>query len=158
MNAQLLDIIKYKTGGKQTDFAQLMGWTPQYLAKLLKGENFGLQPVLTVLSNIPEVNARWFLLGEGSMIDDFKYTDLRRTMLENMLSILDMEKYMVVMTPEELHDYGLVVTGRKSPDFKPELIEKWQGLLQVRENNINSRFKDATHKSNRICRQKKAKK
>lgn len=29
MNNRLLDIIRYKTGGKQTEFAPLMGQTPQ---------------------------------------------------------------------------------------------------------------------------------
>lgn len=42
MNTRLLEIIKYKTGGRQREFADLLGWTPQYLAKLLKGENFGI--------------------------------------------------------------------------------------------------------------------
>lgn len=42
MNSRLLDIIRYKTGGKQSEFAALLGWTPQYLAKLLRGENFGI--------------------------------------------------------------------------------------------------------------------
>lgn len=158
MNDRLLDIIKYKTGGKQTEFAALMGWKPQYLAKLLKGENFGLQPTLTILANIPEINARWFMLGDGSMIEDNKYTDIRRSMLENMLSVLDMEKYMVVMTPDELNYYEQVIAGNKKPDFSPALLEKWQELLQGREDEINAKFKAATGKSDKICRQKKAKK
>ena len=44
MNKRLQEIIQYKTGGRQKDFAELMGWTPQYVFKLLKGENFGLSP------------------------------------------------------------------------------------------------------------------
>ena len=63
MNNRLLDIIKYKTGGRQKPFAEILGWTPQYLAKLLRGENFGLQPVLTLLEKLPEINARWLLIG-----------------------------------------------------------------------------------------------
>ena len=44
MNRRLQDIIKYKTGGRQTAFAALLNWSPQYLSKLLKGVDFGLQP------------------------------------------------------------------------------------------------------------------
>ena len=42
MNERLQEIIRYKTGGRKTAFAELMGWTPQYLAKLLNGDNFGV--------------------------------------------------------------------------------------------------------------------
>lgn len=38
MNKRLLEIIKYKTGGKQTEFADLFDWSPQYLSNLLKGK------------------------------------------------------------------------------------------------------------------------
>ena len=98
MNTRLLEIIKYKTGGRQSEFAGLMGWTPQYLAKLLKGTDFGIRPVLTVLSALPEINARWLLLGDGEMIETLKYVDIRRKMLETMMSVLEMERYMPVMT------------------------------------------------------------
>ena len=67
MNTRLLEIIKYKTGGRQREFADLLGWTPQYLAKLLKGENFGITPVMTIVSKLPDINARWFLTGEGDI-------------------------------------------------------------------------------------------
>lgn len=78
MNSRLLEIIRYKTGGRQTPFAELLGWSPQYLTKLLKGDNFGLSPVLTILSAFPEINARWFLFGEGSMLEAGRLFDLQR--------------------------------------------------------------------------------
>lgn len=157
MNNRLVEIIKYKTGGKQTDFATLLGWTPQYLAKLLKGENFGLTPVMTIIEKLPEINARWFLTGEGEMIDFPKYTDIRKTMLSNMISVLDVEKYMPIMTPEELHHFEQIIKGGKKPDFSPDLLEKWQTLLSEREDKINAKFKAASGKSDTICRPKKMK-
>ena len=51
MNSRLQEIIKYKTGGRKTAFAELMGWTPQYLAKLLNGENFGCNPCCQYLKS-----------------------------------------------------------------------------------------------------------
>lgn len=158
MHNRLLDIIKYKTGGKQTVFATLIGWSPQYLAKLLRGENFGITPVVKIIEALPEINARWFLIGEGEMIEPRMYADLRKTMLENMLAVLDLEKYMPVMTPEELHDYARVIKGRKKPDFSPELLEKWQGLLHAREEGMDAKIKAAMRKSDKVCRAKKVKK
>lgn len=158
MNDRLQEIMKYKTGGRQIDFAALLGWTPQYLAKLLKGENFGIRPVITVLSAFPEINARWFLLGEGDMIEQPKYTDIGKIVFENMLKLMEVGRFMPVMTPEELRDYEQVVTGHKKADFSPQLLEKWSNLLQLRENKLNEKFNAAMVKSNKICKQKKAKK
>ena len=70
MNKRLQEIIQYKTGGRQKDFAELMGWTPQYVFKLLKGENFGLSPVLKICEALPELNARWLLTGQGDMLTE----------------------------------------------------------------------------------------
>ena len=77
MNRRLQDIIKYKTGGRQTAFAALLNWSPQYLSKLLKGVDFGLQPVVSIIEALPEINARWFLTGQGEMLSDEKQADLR---------------------------------------------------------------------------------
>jgi hypothetical protein len=59
MHTRLLEIMNYKTGGRQTEFAAMLGWVPQYFAKLLKVEDFGLQPVLTIVTKFSEINARW---------------------------------------------------------------------------------------------------
>lgn len=126
MNNRLSDIIKYKTGGKQTEFAALMGWSPQYLAKLLKGDNFGITPVVKILSQFPDVSARWFLLGEGDMLSDDGISSLRRVMHERMLSILEVEKYMPIMSGDELRDYEHIITGNKEPIFSPDTVDKWE--------------------------------
>lgn len=158
MNNRLLDIIRYKTSGKQSEFAALMGWTPQYLAKLLRGQNFGLQPILTVLSNMPEINARWFLFGDGEMIESHKYGNIQKAMFETITKVLEIEKYMPVMSPHELRHYEQVVRGNRTPDFSPELIEKWQGLLQGRQEETNAKIKAAVSKSDMLCKQRTAKK
>lgn len=67
MNTRLRQIIDYKTNGKKKAFAELIGWKPQYLGKLLHGDDFGLKPVIALLTALPEINARWLLLGEGEI-------------------------------------------------------------------------------------------
>lgn len=158
MNGRLLEIMKYKTGGVQTEFASLLGWSPQYLAKLLKGETFGIRPVITIITNFPEINARWLLLGDGEMIDNSKYSDIRKIIYENMLKIINIEKYMPVMSPEELRTFELMVRGDKKLDLSPDTVSKWDELLQVRDDSLSAKFKAANSKSNNICKQRKAKK
>lgn len=158
MNERLLEIIKYKTGGKQTEFAASLGWSPQYLAKLLKGDNFGIRPVVTIITAFPEINARWLLVGDGDMIENPKYSDIRKTMHENMIAIIDIEKYMIVMSPAELREFEQVVAGRKKADFSPDLLDKWERQLLVREYNLNAKFTATKAKSDKICKQKKASK
>ena len=102
MNRRLQDIIKYKTGGRQTAFAALLNWSPQYLSKLLKGVDFGLQPVVSIIEALPEINARWFLTGQGEMLSDEKQADLRREALEHVFQVMELERFIPVMTPDEL--------------------------------------------------------
>jgi hypothetical protein len=150
--------MNYKTGGKQTEFSALLGWAPQYLAKLLKGDNFGLQPVLAVVTKMPEINARWLLTGDGEMIISSKYDDIRKKMHESISNILDIEKYMPVMSPDELRNFEQVVVGKKKADFSPDIVEKWESLLSERNEEINAKFKAAGRKSKELCSQKKVKK
>jgi transcriptional regulator with XRE-family HTH domain len=112
MNDRLKGIIKYKTGGKKIQFAKMVGWTPQYLSKLLKGENFGMQPILTILEKFPEINARWFLFGTGEMLEIRKLFDLQHDTMMYIQSILDIDKYIPYMSGEEIHEFeDAVKTG-----------------------------------------------
>ncbi|MDR0658814.1 MAG: hypothetical protein LBG18_07790 [Mediterranea sp.] len=155
MYTRLFEIIKYKTGGKQTDFAMLLGWTPQYLTKLLKGKNFGIQPILAIVMRFPEINARWLLTGGGEMIISVKYDDIRKKMHDSISKLLDMEKYMPVMSPEELREFEMIVSGKRKADFSPETVGKWEVLLQQRDEEINARFKAANSKSKGLCKTRK---
>lgn len=151
MNNRLSEIIKYKTGGKQTQFASFMGWSPQYLNKLVKGVDFGLAPVLAILQKLPEINARWFLLGEGEMLQDSKLTEVRATAQSYVLSILEMEKYLPVMSPAEVREFELMCVGEVKPNFNPEQVADWQAKLAERDERFNVKFNEA------LCKQPKAK-
>lgn len=157
MNNRLLDIIKYKTGGKQKAFADFMGWTPQYLAKLLRGENFGLQPVLTILEKMPEIDARWFLLGDGSMLNDDKVFGLRRETYSWVQSILMFDRFLPVMSPDEVHRFEEVLSGKSYPDFSDEQVARWESLLAERQDAISAKVNDAIAKSVTPCKHPKAK-
>ena len=157
MNNRLLDVIKYKTGGRQNKFAELLGWTPQYLAKLLRGDNFGLQPVLTLLEKLPEINARWLLLGDGSMLNDDKVFGLRRETYSRVQSILMFDRFLSVMSPDEIHKFEEVLSGKSYPDFSDETVARWEALLAERRQSLDARVDDAIAKSVMPCRPPKAK-
>ena len=157
MNNRLLDIIKYKTGGRQKAFAELLGWTPQYLAELLRGDNFGLQPVLTLLEKLPEINARWLLLGEGEMLNDDKVFGLRRETYSRVQSILMFDRFLSVMSPDEIHRFEEVLSGNSYPDFSDEEVARWEALLAERRQSLDARVDDAIAKSVTPCKHPKVK-
>ena len=158
MKDRLQEIIRYKTGGHQTKFAQLMGWTPQYLAKLLRGENFGIQPVLSLLEALPEINARWLMLGQGDMLEIGKLFQLQREAFAHVQSVLELERYIPFMSPDELRVFEEAVTNGHKPDFKPDTLLKWRERATIKENELNAKFAAANAKSEDLCRQRTAKK
>lgn len=154
MNERLLEIIRYKTGGRQNAFAELMGWSPQYLAKLVKGDNFGLQPVLAILSAFPEINARWFLFGQGSMLEVGMMFDLQRQAMSHIQSLLDLDKYIPVMTGEEVREFEESIKSGRYPNFSPDTLSDLQKRLTERTENVNTIFSQAAAKSDSLCKQK----
>ena len=158
MNTRLQEIIKYKTGGHQKAFAELMGWNPSYLTKLLKGENFGLQPVLSILETIPEINARWFLLGSGEMFEMGKLFDLQRETMSHIQELLNLDKYIPYMSATEIREFEEAVKSGRKPVFSPDALSKWEEQLNIHEKDLNAKFAAASEQSDRLCRQKKIKK
>ena len=120
MKDRLAQIIAYKTGGRKRKFCDLVGWTPQYLQKLLSGENFGLKPILTLAETLPELNLRWLLLGEGDMIDS-RDIQLRQkdALLDFVRAGLEAEKYIAVMTEDERKDFNERLSSGALPLYEP---------------------------------------
>lgn len=133
MNNRLKAIIQYRTTGKQSEFAELMGWSSQYLYKLLKDGNVGIRPIIAILQNIPEINARWLLLGEGAMINN-EVDHVK----EHLLKLIALDKYICVMSPDELRELH---NGRD--EWEEETISKWQTLLDERNRAIEDRYQQA---------------
>lgn len=122
MNERLLAIIKYKTRGRQNAFAAMMGWTPQYLGKLVHGENFGLQPVLAIVEKLPEINARWLLTGEGCMLADEKLAAMRSVIFHRVKNLLEAANRLDNMSPEELSSLDESLSN--APSHKSDKSDK----------------------------------
>lgn len=133
MNTRLAQFIDYVTGGSKADFARSLGWSPQYLSGMLKDCRIGMNPLLTLLSKYPELNARWLLLGEGAML-----TACSDAIKAQLVHLLNIEQYLPVMTAEEQqriinNDYN----------FDAETYAKWRELLAERRASIDGRIKAA---------------
>jgi len=132
MNERLAQFIEYKTGGNQKEFAALLGWSPQYLHKMLKGDSMGIQPVISLLQTFPELNARWLILGEGFMVDSIR---------NHVFGLLRLEKYIPVMSRDELRE---LEKGRT--EFGEQTMQRWKEMLDKRQREVASRFEAAYKK------------
>lgn len=144
MNYRLRTLIDIKTGGNQSEFAALMGWSPQYLFRLLKGESgIGIRPVVALLEKFPELNARWLLLGDGAPfscgVDAAK---------EHLYRLLSLEKYMPVMSANQLRQ--LTIEG--FTDFPADVVAHWEELLRRRSEFVSNAINRST-----LCNQPTAK-
>ena len=154
MKDRLRQVVRYKTNGKQKAFAELMGWTPAYMTKLMRGDGIGLQPILTLLEKLPEIDARWFLFGSGQMIDTAHPAAIvREEAMRHVQEVLDLERFLPVMSPEELQRYEQIIRGGGATDFTAEDRARWLEQTYSRQRDLDKRFKDATEQSDELCRQ-----
>ena len=158
MNNRLKEIIREKTGGRQTEFATLLGWTPQYIAKLLRGENFGIVPVKTLLSNLPEIDARWLLFGTGTMLTKEAGTELHGELFSNIERLLVLDRYIPIMTADELRYFENCIKQGCQPDFSPEALSNMSCRASERQNKLDAVFSAAQAKSDELCRHRTANK
>lgn len=99
ISERLNQFIQYKTNGSQVTFAEIMGWQPQYLNKLLKGGSFGYNPIVALLQKFPELDARWLILGEGDMIMK-EYAE--SVIKKKLVRLMEIESLMPFMSAEQI--------------------------------------------------------
>lgn len=137
MNRRLEEVIRYKTGGRHKEFADLMGWTAPYLGKLLRGDNFGITPVMRLVERLPELNVRWLLTGQGVMLDSVEV--LRSQILGRALTLLRVEKSLGVMTADELRSLERAVEDGSAIVASPETLADWERRLAERDWSLRLR-------------------
>ncbi|MBE7653263.1 hypothetical protein [Tenacibaculum finnmarkense] len=92
INKRLKEVIEYFNEGNVSDFSKkLNGVSQQKLNRLFNLDSRTKkypaisQDIITeVLSNIPEVNPTWFLLGKEKMIKDLELPELTEIKFENI--------------------------------------------------------------------------
>lgn len=138
MNTRLQEIIRLKTNGRQRQFASLLGWSPQYLTKLLKGGgNFGLHPVLRIIKVFPDIDVCWLLTGRGEMLSENKRTRLRRRVVSIAQRLLDLERLVPAMNSDELLKLEDALTRIGSPAFDNEELAAIESRANKDEGEIS---------------------
>ena len=97
------------------------------------------------------------MTGQGEMLSDEKQADLRREALEHVFQVMELERFIPVMTPDELRMFERQVREGEKADFSPDTLQSWRERLNLREREINTKFATAAAKSDELCRQKTAK-
>lgn len=127
MNSRLLQFIKYSCG-RQSVFAERMGWDRQYLSKLTRGIGLGITPVVSILQEFPELDARWLLLGEGEMLRP-AVSENRRHLVEarnRVARSVELARFLPVMSDDELSEFA---SGRL--DFPASAVARWCKLQEA---------------------------
>ena len=120
ISERLNKFIQYKTNGSKVAFAEMMGWQPQYLNKLLKGGSFGYNPIVALLKKFPELDARWLILGEGDMIMK-EYAE--RVIKRKMLQLMEIQSLMPYMSTEQIQRISEGISNFTDTEIK-ELKDK----------------------------------
>ena len=124
MNQRLRLFIQYSCG-RQSAFADVMGWERQYLSKLTRGIGLGITPVVAILQKFPELDARWLLLGEGEMLRP-AVSENRRHLVEardRVARSVELARFLPVMSDDELSEFA---SGRL--DFPASAVARWREL------------------------------
>ena len=117
-----------------------------------------MQPVLKICEAIPELNARWLLTGQGDMLTEDLRSGLRREALKKAQTIMDFERLIPVMTPDELRTFEKLLTGQREAVFSPDTLNSLNERASERVREINAKFAAAAAKSDELCRQRTVKK
>ena len=138
MNNRLVLFIQYACG-RQSVFAERMGWERQYLSKLTRGIGLGLTPVVAILQEFPELNARWLLLGEGEMLRPAA-SECRPHLAaarDRVARSLELARFLPVMSEAELSEFA---SGRV--DFPASAHARWgevQATISPESDSVSGR-------------------
>lgn len=124
MNQRLLLFIKYACG-RQSVFADVMGWDRQYLSKLTRGIGLGITPVVAILQKFPELDARWLLLGEGEMLRPAQSENRQQLVAarDRVARSLELARLLPFMTDVELSEFA---SGQL--EFPASVVARWREL------------------------------
>lgn len=152
INQRIAQIIDDKTGGNLTRFSEILGTSPQYVAKLIKeGGSVGIDPITKILKVFPDVEARWLILGES---DDV--TEIRREIRERVKVLLELEKYIPAMDDEDLNLLASSLRDGTTPEVDPYKFTVWETIIKSKKEFIEAKVASAMKKGV-ICKTKKAK-
>lgn len=79
-------------------------------------------------------------------------------MTKRIQTIMDFERLIPVMTPDELETFEKMLTGQHDAAFSHATLASMKKRADKREKEINDMFAAAMAKSEELCRQRTARK
>lgn len=142
MHRRIKDVVDVFYSGSQKSFSEAVGWSTSYTSAVLSGKtSIGLTPILTILSTIPDLNARWLLFGTGEIVES---KAVQKAVSSSLLGIIDkvisLEKYICVMSDDEIQQ---LLSGDLT--FTPEQWDNWRILFEntyTRRDDLVQKYKD----------------
>lgn len=138
MKDRIQAIIDCKTGGRIGAFGALLGWSPQYTSKVLRGDSVGLTPVRAILEAFPDINARWLILGEGEMLEDSHTSALRNEALEHLRTLSELDKYIPIMSEFEVRKLVESLSLGRLPQFSADDFARWEFYRRAKERTADT--------------------
>ncbi|MCZ4224940.1 hypothetical protein [Pedobacter rhodius] len=131
INKRIKQVIEVKSGGSQKAFAALIEATPQYVARLIaEGGSVGLEPIIKILKLYPDVDARWLILGEGVMISQGQFNEVKYFLHQNIQEMLKIEQFLPYMTDDELKQYKDAATTFNAYKYDSKQLDRWTKLSE----------------------------
>jgi hypothetical protein len=140
INERIARVMDLKADGNRTRFGEILGTTPQYVAKIIKeGGSVGIEPVTKILRYWPDIDARWLILGEGDIYGRSKKEEEARQSITDRLDYLTrIERYIPVMSGEELEKLGDCFQNGKYPDFPLSRFSEWELLIREKDTIVKN--------------------
>ena len=145
-------------GLTQEQIASMLGVTQPYVNSLFTGKReFGKQQAKK-FEELFGISEAWLLTGQGDMLTEDLRSGLRREALKKAQAIMDFERLIPVMTPDELRTFEKLLTGQREAVFSPDTLNSLNERASERVREINAKFAAAAAKSDELCRQRTVKK
>ena len=81
------------------------------------------------------------------MIENSKLNELQREVFSSVQAILNIEKFIPVMTSDELNEYERCITSGERVNFSNEILTAWEERLSKKNATLTERITDAKAKS-----------
>lgn len=115
-------IIDLKSNGNTTHFAKLTGWSCETVRNVRRAGTNNVTLITDLLRAVPEISARWLLLGEGEMLRPFGLAYAEGEFLKRLARLADIATLVSRMDAAQLRRFQVAVAQGNFPDFTPDEI------------------------------------
>lgn len=120
------------------DFAAAMGVSCPYLCNLINGKtSIGAKPLIWIIENHPDIDARWLITGKGYM-----YGNEENVILDSIRKVFEIEQYICVMDDKDVHHF-LNYMRNIDVEFPKNKIEEYKDVYNARFGSREEMIKNA---------------